>query len=206
MGHRAYGPGWASEDPRTRLALLGISDRDAGGVVAAPCTGPFMGTALGAAATVPAPAAMAIFLGLGCGLALPFLVVACFPTATAGAQSRAMDGDAQAWVCLPSVRNRRVAPLGAGSTEGSEGWLIAAVLLLVLSFSLWLGRFTARALRGGAWVLALAALLCASCRYALAARRRPSPRQGVGRLRAGFTASNTRQNKRCSSTSRLRGA
>ena len=35
-----------------------------------------------------------------------------------GAQSRAMDGDAQAWVCLPSVRNRRVAPLGAGSTDG----------------------------------------------------------------------------------------
>ena len=49
-----------------------------------------------------------------------------------------------------------------GRQTGTDGWLIAAVLLLVLSFSLWLGRSTASALRGGAWVLALAALLFAS--------------------------------------------
>jgi DsbC/DsbD-like thiol-disulfide interchange protein/cytochrome c biogenesis protein CcdA len=131
--------------------------------VAAPCTGPFMGTALGAAATLPAPAAMAIFLGLGCGLALPFLVVACFPTATAWVPK------AGPW--METLKHGCAFPLFAtvvwllwvlGRQTGSEGWLIAAVLLLVLSFSLWLGRFTARALRGGAWVLALAALLCAS--------------------------------------------
>ena len=131
--------------------------------VAAPCTGPFMGTAIGAAATVPAPAAMAIFLGLGCGLALPFLAAACFPAVTAWAPK------AGPWT--ETLKHGCAFPLFAtvvwllwvlGRQTGPDGWLIAAILLLVLSFSLWLGRFTARALRGGAWVLALVALLCAS--------------------------------------------
>lgn len=131
--------------------------------VAAPCTGPFMGTALGAAATVPAPVAMAIFLGLGCGLAVPFLVAACFPRAAAWVP------EAGPW--METLKHGCAFPLFAtvvwllwvlGRQTGPDGWLTAAVLLLVLSFSLWLGRFTARALRGGAWVLALAALLCAS--------------------------------------------
>src|SRR5690606_29413584 len=41
--------------------------------VATPCTGPFMGAALGAALVLPGAAALAIFAGLGLGLALPFL-------------------------------------------------------------------------------------------------------------------------------------
>ncbi|RYZ78954.1 MAG: glucan 1,4-alpha-glucosidase, partial [Proteobacteria bacterium] len=47
--------------------------------VAAPCTGPFMGSALGAAATLPAASAMLIFLMLGLGLAFPFLLIALVP-------------------------------------------------------------------------------------------------------------------------------
>ena len=47
--------------------------------VATPCTGPFMGAALGAALIVPTIVAMAIFAGLGFGLALPFLILAFVP-------------------------------------------------------------------------------------------------------------------------------
>ncbi len=48
-------------------------------VIATPCTGPFMGAALGAALVLPWGAALAIFFGLGLGLALPFLAVGFVP-------------------------------------------------------------------------------------------------------------------------------
>ncbi len=47
--------------------------------VATPCTGPFMGAALGAALVLPPAAALAIFAGLGFGLALPFLLLGFVP-------------------------------------------------------------------------------------------------------------------------------
>jgi thiol:disulfide interchange protein len=47
--------------------------------VATPCTGPFMGAALGAALVLSTPVALAIFAGLGFGLALPFLLLGFVP-------------------------------------------------------------------------------------------------------------------------------
>src|ERR1044072_91815 len=47
--------------------------------VATPCTGPFMGAALGAALVLPAAGALAVFAGLGFGLALPFLLLGYVP-------------------------------------------------------------------------------------------------------------------------------
>jgi DsbC/DsbD-like thiol-disulfide interchange protein/cytochrome c biogenesis protein CcdA len=47
--------------------------------VATPCTGPFMGVALGAALVLPPAAALAVFAGLGFGLALPFLLLGYIP-------------------------------------------------------------------------------------------------------------------------------
>jgi len=47
--------------------------------VATPCTGPFMGAALGAALVLPAAGALAVFAGLGLGLALPFLLLGFAP-------------------------------------------------------------------------------------------------------------------------------
>ncbi|HEV2567760.1 protein-disulfide reductase DsbD family protein [Sphingomonas sp.] len=47
--------------------------------VATPCTGPFMGAALGAALVLPTAVALAIFAGLGFGLALPFLLLGFVP-------------------------------------------------------------------------------------------------------------------------------
>ncbi|MGE3540201.1 MAG: protein-disulfide reductase DsbD family protein [Candidatus Tectimicrobiota bacterium] len=147
--------------------------------VAAPCTGPFMGTAIGAAATLPAPAAMAIFLGLGCGLAAPFLAVACFPRATAWVPR------AGPW--METLKHACAFPLFAtviwllwvlGRQTGPEGWLIATLLLLVLSFSLWLGRFSVRVIQQGAWVLALLALLYAGVQIRAVATAQPAPATG----------------------------
>ena len=47
--------------------------------VATPCTGPFIGFALGAALVLPTWAALAVFAGLGLGLALPFLLLGFVP-------------------------------------------------------------------------------------------------------------------------------
>jgi thiol:disulfide interchange protein len=47
--------------------------------VATPCTGPFLGFALGLALFLPTLAALAIFAGLGLGLALPFLLLGFVP-------------------------------------------------------------------------------------------------------------------------------
>jgi DsbC/DsbD-like thiol-disulfide interchange protein/cytochrome c biogenesis protein CcdA len=47
--------------------------------IATPCTGPFMGAALGAALVLPTAAALAVFAGLGLGLALPFLLLGFIP-------------------------------------------------------------------------------------------------------------------------------
>jgi thiol:disulfide interchange protein/DsbC/DsbD-like thiol-disulfide interchange protein len=47
--------------------------------VATPCTGPFMGVALGAAIALPPAAGLAVFAGLGLGLALPFLLLGFVP-------------------------------------------------------------------------------------------------------------------------------
>ncbi|WP_420822416.1 protein-disulfide reductase DsbD family protein [Sphingosinithalassobacter portus] len=47
--------------------------------VATPCTGPFMGAALGAALVLPWAAGIAVFAGLGLGIALPFLLLGFVP-------------------------------------------------------------------------------------------------------------------------------
>jgi thiol:disulfide interchange protein DsbD len=48
-------------------------------LAASPCTAPFMGTALGYAATQPPLYAITVFALLGLGLATPFLLIAWFP-------------------------------------------------------------------------------------------------------------------------------
>ncbi|MBA3815156.1 MAG: thioredoxin family protein [Parachlamydiaceae bacterium] len=47
--------------------------------VATPCTGPFLGSAVGFAVTLPAIQAMLIFTFLGLGMAFPYLILAAFP-------------------------------------------------------------------------------------------------------------------------------
>jgi len=47
--------------------------------VATPCTGPFMGAAMGAALVLPWPLALTVFAGLGLGLASPFVAISWVP-------------------------------------------------------------------------------------------------------------------------------
>lgn len=48
-------------------------------VLATPCTAPFMGTALGAAITMPVAAALLVFAVLGIGMAIPYIILSSFP-------------------------------------------------------------------------------------------------------------------------------
>lgn len=48
-------------------------------VLATPCTAPFMGTALGAAITMPTIAALLVFAVLGFGMAIPYIILSSFP-------------------------------------------------------------------------------------------------------------------------------
>jgi thiol:disulfide interchange protein DsbD len=52
-------------------------------IVAAPCTAPFMGAALGYAVVQPGPIAIAVFAMLGIGMATPYLLLTLFPQALA---------------------------------------------------------------------------------------------------------------------------
>lgn len=47
--------------------------------VATPCTGPFLGSAVGFAVTLPPWQAMLIFTSLGLGMSFPYLILAAFP-------------------------------------------------------------------------------------------------------------------------------
>lgn len=47
--------------------------------VATPCTGPFLGSAVGFAMTLSPIGALAIFTSLGLGMASPYLVISCYP-------------------------------------------------------------------------------------------------------------------------------
>jgi thiol:disulfide interchange protein/DsbC/DsbD-like thiol-disulfide interchange protein len=49
-------------------------------VVASPCTAPFMGSAIGFAATAGTAQTLAVFFALGLGMALPYLLLAAWPT------------------------------------------------------------------------------------------------------------------------------
>lgn len=69
--------------PRFVDAASGASGAFATGalaaIIATPCTGPFMGAALGAALLLPWYAGLSVFAGLGLGLALPFLAIGFVP-------------------------------------------------------------------------------------------------------------------------------
>ncbi|WP_406828003.1 protein-disulfide reductase DsbD family protein [Microbulbifer sp. ARAS458-1] len=128
--------------------------------VAAPCTGPFMGAALGAATLLPAYGAMAIFLGLGIGLALPFVLLCAFPALLNRLPAPGP------W--METLRQFLAFPLYAtviwllwvlGRLVGESGWLIGAMLMLTIVFAFWLGRHGFRGSRWLAWGLVLAALV-----------------------------------------------
>ena len=131
--------------------------------VATPCTGPFMGAALGAALVLPPAAALAVFGGLGLGLALPFLLLGYVPAL------RRMLPRPGAWM----DRLRRIlsvpmflTALGlawiAGRQAGVDAMTIGLGAALLFGLALWM--VGARQARGAGrvwWPLAPAAIAAA---------------------------------------------
>ena len=125
-------------------------------IIATPCTGPFMGAALGAALVLPWPAALAVFAGLGLGLALPFLLIGFVP-----ALRRRLPRPG-AW--MERVRRVLSAPMFLtaialgwvlGHEAGVDALTLALAATLALALLLWWTGAAQR--RGGAVGLVLSA-------------------------------------------------
>ena len=144
--------------------------------VATPCTGPFMGAALGAALVLPAAAALAVFAGLGLGLALPFLAIGFVP-----ALRRRLPrpgGWMETFRRILSVPMWLTAIALAwvlGRQAGVDGITDALIAALAVGIVLWLGGLRQR--RGLAFGWLYAVLLVAVAAYA-----------GATTARAGGTA------------------
>ncbi len=126
--------------------------------VATPCTGPFMGAALGAALVLPTPAALAVFAGLGLGLALPFLLLGFVP-----ALRRRLPkpgpwmGRFRRLMSVPMFLTALALAWILGRQAGVDGMALGLAAAMVLGLALWwVGQ---RQGRWGSWVpLAPAAL------------------------------------------------
>lgn len=127
--------------------------------VAAPCTGPFMGSALGAAATLPSIWAVLIFVSLGLGLAFPFIILAMSP----GLMSKIPKPGP--W--MESLKQFFAFPLFATAIwlswvlslqAGPEVWPILLSLTLALAFAIWLGKSQKYIFLVIAWAIAVWAI------------------------------------------------
>ena len=129
--------------------------------VATPCTGPFMGAALGVALVLPPAAAMAVFGGLGLGLALPFLLIGFVP----GLRRRLpkpgpwMDR-LRRILALPMFATALGLAWILGRQAGVNGMTLGLAAALVIGVALWwIGRRQARGLAHAWWPLAPALAL-----------------------------------------------
>ncbi|WP_230770291.1 protein-disulfide reductase DsbD family protein [Sphingomonas sp. Leaf4] len=129
--------------------------------VATPCTGPFMGAALGSALILPPVAAMAVFAGLGLGLALPFLLLGFVPA------FRRRLPKPGAW--MDRLRKGLSVPMFAtalaltwllGRQAGVDGMTLGLAALLLFALGLWwTGRRQLRSLTRAWWPTAAALVL-----------------------------------------------
>lgn len=124
--------------------------------IATPCTGPFMGAALGAALVLPAWQALALFAGLGLGLALPFLLLGFIP-----ALRRRLPKPGKWMATLQRILSvpMFLTALGLawilGRQTGVDGMTLGLAAALVLGIGLW---WLGRGGRWFAWALLLVAV------------------------------------------------
>jgi thiol:disulfide interchange protein len=128
--------------------------------VATPCTGPFMGAALGAALVLPAAAALAIFAGLGLGLALPFLLLGFVPALRRRLpKPGAWMNQLRRILSVPMFLTALALAWVLGRQAGVDGMAIGLGAALLLGFGFW--WVGVRQGRRGAW-LPLAPALAAA--------------------------------------------
>jgi thiol:disulfide interchange protein len=143
--------------------------------VATPCTGPFMGAALGAALVLPPAAALAVFAGLGLGLALPFLLIGFVP-----ALRRRLPKPG-AWMerfrrilAVPMWLTALALAWVLGRQAGVDGMTWGLAAALGVGFALWVaGRRQARGL--SAHLALMAAIIWATNGAWLIPRDLPAP-------------------------------
>jgi thiol:disulfide interchange protein len=148
--------------------------------VATPCTGPFMGAALGAALVLPTAIALAVFAGLGFGLALPFLLLGFVPAL------RRLLPKPGAWMerfrrlmSVPMFVTALALAWILGRQAGVDGMTLGLAAAMVLALALWwVGRSQGRGLpwpplasAALAAALAVAVLPTAATEPAIAASR-----------------------------------
>jgi thiol:disulfide interchange protein/DsbC/DsbD-like thiol-disulfide interchange protein len=131
-------------------------------VVAAPCTAPFMGAALGYAVTQPAAVALLVFAALGVGMALPYLVLSFAPATLK-------------WLPRPGAWMERFKQVMAFPMFATCVWLLwvlgqqvnvhalglTLASLVLAGFGLWALGLAQRGVRGWRWVALGAAALAA---------------------------------------------
>ncbi|MFN3944063.1 MAG: protein-disulfide reductase DsbD family protein [Allosphingosinicella sp.] len=106
--------------------------------VATPCTGPFMGAALGAALVLPGAAALAVFGGLGLGLALPFLLLGFVPALRRRLPKPGpwMEGF-QRLLSVPMFLTALGLAWILGRQAGADGMALGLGAALILGLALW---------------------------------------------------------------------
>jgi thiol:disulfide interchange protein len=134
--------------------------------IAAPCTGPFMGAALGAVINLPTSVAWLVFFFLGLGLALPFLFFAFIP------QSMSWLPKPGAW--METLKQFFAFPLFAtviwllwilGQQAGTQAWFLSAVALMIISFSLWLAQRRFKHAKIISWLIACTTVIFITYRF-----------------------------------------
>ena len=127
-------------------------------VVAAPCTAPFMGAALGYAVTQPIGVTLLVFGALGAGMAAPVVALTQMPSLL---RYLPRPGPwmvkLKEFLAFPMYGSALWLVWVLVSQAGSEGLLIWGVALLLILLLIWLGKQW-RSARGFLWIVAAVVL------------------------------------------------
>ncbi|WP_337881148.1 protein-disulfide reductase DsbD domain-containing protein [Rheinheimera sp.] len=128
-------------------------------VVASPCTAPFMGAALGYAASQPAWSALSIFAALGLGMALPFLLLGFWP---ALGRKLPQPGPWMAllkqWLAYPLYLSAVWLLWVYGRQQGLDAMALALVGVVALVAACWIWGLVQLGRQPKVWLVAVAAL------------------------------------------------
>lgn len=156
-------------------------------VVAAPCTVPFMGAAVGYALTQSSALTFLIFIALGFGLALPWLVISAVPGMTAFIpRGGAWTERIKEFLAFPMYASVAWLVWVLSQQTDSTGLFRVLLGLVAIAFAAWaVGRMQAST--GRAILGSLAAILAVGASLALiAAPSLPPPRLAAGAPSQGY--------------------